>query len=132
MIDLALKKGWRPDWTAAERREVIEAMLSGIRDKDDKRGMVAAARVLATLERNIIADERNQIAETGQDLAAQTDILRAALTNPAARAAMASLASVGTQVQPESKETAIPAITPEREVRVEVHQDWASAGGSED
>lgn len=132
MIERAILRGW----TQEERREVIETMLADVRGGATIRDRSAAARVLATLERNVIASERNEVLEHGQELGAATDRLRATLGSPEARQALAAL-SAASQGQPASNpveppadpETTKPLAQPE--IRVEQGEGWASAGGAD-
>ncbi len=141
----AIRAGWCP-----EQRQALVQAFYGLAMEDGRpiRDRSACARVLATLERNEIMAERNAIQESGHELAAQTDRLRAALSDPVARAALASLASAGQQGTPANarvlenlpsestaRENMGPETTqaaPESQVRLEVATDWASAGGADD
>ena len=94
MTARAIRNGWiGANWTDQERREVIDKMLEGVRKGKRLRDRTGAARVLVALERNVVSADRNAIVEQGQELGAATDRLRAALSNPEARNAMAALAS---------------------------------------
>ncbi len=141
----AIRSGWAPE----QRQALIERFYGLAMDVDRPvRDSTACARVLATLERNEIMAERNAIQESGHELSAQTDRLRAALSDPVARAALASLASAGQQTTPANaralenlpsestaRENAGPEMAqaaPETQVRLDVGTDWASAGGAED
>jgi hypothetical protein len=102
MIERAIREGWLP----GERREVIEKMLEDVRNAKTVRERTAA-RVLAAFERNQIAAERNQVTESGQDIAAQTDRLRAMVAaSPKARKALADLATAGQRPTQEAQQTA--------------------------
>lgn len=132
---LTLQVTRKRDLSPEKRKALVEefyrvAMQKGrpVRDR------AAVARVLATLERNEIAQERNEIAEQGQELSATTDRLRATLANPEARAALASLSAASQPVKAIAAREPVHETTqpqpPAREVRVEQGDGWASAGGS--
>ncbi len=142
----AIRGGWCPE----QRKALIESFYGLAMDGDRPiRDRSACARVLATLERNEIMAERNQVLESGHELAAQTDRLRAALSDPVARAALASLASAGQQTpspgppvlenlpgestarENQGPETA-QAEVPQQGPRLVQGTDWASAGGADD
>ncbi len=147
----AIRGGWCPE----QRKALIESFYGlAMDDQRPVRDRSACARVLATLERNEIMAERNAIQESGHELSAQTDRLRAALSDPVARAALASLASAGQQPAPMAlqaapetpiftpvpsdarenmgEETTQAALPTEGTTRLEQGTDWASAGGTED
>ncbi len=147
----AIRGGWCPE----QRKALIESFYGlAMDDQRPVRDRSACARVLATLERNEIMAERNAIQESGHELSAQTDRLRAALSDPIARAALASLASAGQQTSPMAlqappenpiftpvpsdsakttgPETAQAALPDVGTVRLDVGTDWASAGGADD